>query len=41
MAEQLVHWQKDFELGIASVDHEHLELVNLINVLYAQIEAGG
>lgn len=34
----LIDWRQDFELGIASVDHEHKELIDLINDLHAGLE---
>ena len=37
----LIEWRKEFETGIAEVDHEHRELVDLINALHAEIEKGG
>ena len=37
----LIEWHKEFETGIAEVDHEHRELVDLINALHAEIEKGG
>jgi hemerythrin len=36
----LITWRKDFETGIAEVDHEHQELVGLINRLADDITAG-
>lgn len=30
----LIEWRKEFETGIADVDHEHRELVDLINELH-------
>jgi hemerythrin-like metal-binding protein len=36
----LIEWRKDFETGIAGVDHEHRELVTLINALADEVEAG-
>ena len=35
----LIEWKGEFELGIASVDHEHRELIGLINELHAQLNA--
>ncbi len=35
----LIPWRKEFEIGIPSVDHEHQELIELINTLYGKIEA--
>jgi hemerythrin len=36
----LIEWRKEFNTGIADVDHEHRELVELINRLHEQIAAG-
>lgn len=36
----LIEWRKEFETGVAEVDHEHKELVALINELHAQLDAG-
>jgi hemerythrin len=36
----LIVWRKEFETGIADVDHEHRELVDLINRLHGEIEGG-
>ncbi len=35
----LIEWSKDFETGVADVDHEHQELVELLNALHGQLEA--
>ena len=35
----LIEWRPEFEAGVAEVDHEHRELVDLINALHAQIGA--
>ncbi len=35
----LIEWKTDFETGIEDVDHEHQELVDLINQLHAKLEA--
>jgi hemerythrin len=35
----LIEWRKEFETGVAEVDFEHRELVNLINALHSEIEA--
>jgi hemerythrin-like metal-binding protein len=35
----LIEWRKEFETGIAEVDHEHQELIELINELHDQIGA--
>jgi hemerythrin len=36
----LIAWRPEFETGIPDVDHEHRELVALINQLHAALEAG-
>lgn len=36
----LLQWKRDYELGIASIDHEHRELIELINQLYAELGSG-
>ncbi len=36
----LIKWRKEFNLGVASVDHEHAELIALINELHEAAEAG-
>ena len=36
----LITWSEEFETGIAEVDHEHQELVALINRLADDISAG-
>jgi hemerythrin-like metal-binding protein len=33
----LLEWQKHFELGIAEVDHEHQELIRLINRVHESL----
>jgi len=30
----LIEWKKEFSVGVAEVDHEHQQLVALINALY-------
>jgi hemerythrin-like metal-binding protein len=35
----LIEWQTEFETGVAEVDHEHRELVDLINELHDRIGA--
>lgn len=35
----LLHWQDNFAIGIAEVDHEHRELIGLINALHAALGA--
>ena len=36
----LIRWRKEFETGVADVDHEHRELVDLINDLHDGIAEG-
>ena len=33
----LIEWRSDFETGVQDVDHEHRELVDLINQLHDQM----
>ena len=33
----LITWKAEYALGIPGVDHEHVELMNLINQLYASL----
>ena len=35
----LIEWRKDFETGVAEVDHEHRQLVDMLNQLHAEIGA--
>ena len=35
----LLEWRDDFRIGIAEVDHEHQELIRLINELHATLGA--
>lgn len=35
----LIEWRDDFNIGIASVDHEHREMIGLINRLHAALSA--
>lgn len=35
----LVEWKEEFKVGIASVDHEHQQLIGLINDLHAGLAA--
>lgn len=37
----LIEWKKEFSVGIAEVDHEHQELITLINELHDVIQANG
>ena len=34
----LIEWRKEFATGVAEVDHEHQELVELINELHDAVE---
>ncbi len=36
----LIEWRKEFETGIPDVDHEHQELVGIINRLHEHITSG-
>lgn len=36
-----IEWRKEFETGIPDVDHEHRELVDLINRLHEHMASGG
>ena len=38
----LIEWREEFSVGVASVDHEHQELIELINTTHAALcEKGG
>jgi hemerythrin len=34
----LIEWKQEFALGVADVDYEHRELIELINELYGHLE---
>ena len=34
----LIEWKDQYNLGVAEVDHEHRELIELINALYESLE---
>ena len=36
---KLLNWKPAYALGIASVDHEHRELIDMINRVYAELAA--
>jgi hemerythrin len=36
----LLQWRDEFSIGIAEVDHEHRELIELINKLQKDLQAG-
>ena len=38
MAIPLIEWKEAFSIGIPSVDHEHKEMIELINTLYVEID---
>lgn len=37
----LIEWKKEFEVGVAEVDHEHRELIGLINELHEVMKESG
>ncbi len=37
----LLHWEARYSVGVAAVDHEHKELIELINRLYREATAQG
>jgi hemerythrin len=39
MAMALLHWKDHYSVGIKAVDHEHKELIELINRLYDELMA--
>lgn len=36
----LLQWKSQYSVGVEAVDHEHRELIDLINRLYDQLAAG-
>jgi hemerythrin-like metal-binding protein len=36
----LITWRKEFETGLEDVDHEHREIIDVINALHSEIESG-
>jgi hemerythrin len=36
----LLQWKSDYSLGIPSVDHEHRELIGMINTVYEHMAEG-
>jgi hemerythrin-like metal-binding protein len=36
----LIEWKDEFNTGIADIDHEHEELIGLINELYRRVSEG-
>lgn len=41
MQSPLIEWKDEFSVGIPGVDHEHQELVAIINELYAHLSDNG
>ena len=37
----LIEWKEQYRLGVPAVDHEHRELVDLINELYSNLTGPG
>lgn len=37
----LLEWKEQYSLGVPAVDHEHRELIDLINALYASANSPG
>ena len=37
----LIEWKEEFELGVPAIDHEHRELITLINQLFEEAEFSG
>ena len=35
----LVEWKNEYSLGVPAIDHEHRELIDLINALYESVSA--
>lgn len=35
-----VHWRDEFSVGVASIDHEHRELIDLINTIFEHFDGG-
>jgi hemerythrin len=35
----LLHWKDEYSVGIEAVDHEHRELIDLINRLYDELDS--
>jgi len=36
---ELIQWRDDFQTGIASIDHEHKNMVDLINILASDLDS--
>jgi len=41
MTTPFIQWKKEFETGLPSLDHEHRQLVDLLNRLYENLVARG
>jgi hemerythrin-like metal-binding protein len=41
MATPFIQWKKEFETGLVSLDHEHRQLVDLLNRLYENLVTQG
>ena len=37
---QLLQWKDEYSVGIDAVDYEHKELIDLINRLHEELDAG-
>ena len=37
----LIEWKEEFSLGIPEIDHEHREMIDLINLTYSVAREGG
>ena len=37
----LIEWKEQYSLGVPAIDHEHRELIDLINELYASVAGSG
>lgn len=37
----LIDWREEFKVGVPSVDHEHRELINLLNELHDRLHGAG
>ncbi|KAB2917396.1 MAG: bacteriohemerythrin [Hyphomicrobiaceae bacterium] len=38
---KLLHWKEEYSIGIQGVDHEHRELIDLINHLHEELDRPG
>ncbi len=36
----LINWREEFSVGVAEVDHEHQELIEMINLLHRSVQEG-